>query len=157
MGVGRFVIILLLMLLSFIGVSLSLTELSSALFMKELYLLLLLLVVAGIAIYAVTKDGRLGWLLFCIFFATFIVNALYISLEAPGHRMTLYSVMLFSALGFLFAVTPRRMPQKRRVQPQARPQVIIEDIEPLKEIEPEEIKAPVKRRRRRKKSRGKAG
>jgi hypothetical protein len=150
MGVGRYLIVLLLMLLSFIGVSLSLSDLASGVFMKELYLLLILVVVAGAAIITTTKNRRIGWFLFAVFFATFLVNGLYLSYAAPERRLGLYSVMLFSAVGFLFAITPDR----NRQRPRQRPQVIIENIEPLEEKVIENVP---KKRGRKKKSRGKAG
>jgi len=125
MGMGKYFLGLLLTIISFFGLSILVIGTQSAFFIKELYFMFFLLIVAAIALFAVRRGIRLGWMLFALFFAAVIFDALYIGMIAVVDKATLYSVVIVAVIGVLMSLG--QLKRHRR-----RPRIVIEDLPPPK-------------------------
>jgi hypothetical protein len=133
MGAGKYFTVLLLSILSFLGIVLVNMSLTERLFVYQLYFVLLLLIVVAVSLYSVRRNLRLGWLLFALFFAAVLFNAVYLHNLVGLSSAMLFVILVASTIGFLMSIS--NIGRKHR---KTRPRIIIEDLPPeIVEPEPE--------------------
>ncbi len=155
MGRYKYFTVFVLTIISFLGLSLLFSTAGETLFILEIYFMMLLLIVAGIAFLAIGRGLRLGWALLTVLFLTFLFDTLFLyTYGAPG-KTTFYITLLAGALGFLVSVhhatSSKRKAEKHSIKiedysysPEVKP-----SIEPFKK-EAEEEKRPARTTTRKK-------
>jgi hypothetical protein len=95
---------LLLVMLSLFGTIIMLPKQNMGLFINEFYLLMLLLIFAGIGFFSIANNIRLGNLLFALFFAVITINGIYLYLNEKTHLLFLILLVFFSVIGLYRSV-----------------------------------------------------
>ncbi len=111
MSLSRYFFVLLLTVICFFGISLMILDASVVLFIKELYFLLFLLIMAGIALFAAGRNMNSGWMLFVLLFGTMVFNSVYLFESVGSGMLLLLAVIVPSFLGFFVSISnimPRR-------------------------------------------------
>lgn len=157
----RYFTIFLLTITAFLALPLLLSNASPELFILELYFMLLLLIISGIALVAIGRDIGLGWALYTLLFLTFLFNAVFLYITAAAGKIVFYIALLAGAIGFLVSVyntgscKRRRMrkhiaeayePYKSEVEPEVQP-----EIEPFKRETAKPAAKPIRKKRTAKK------
>jgi len=148
MGLIRYFFILLLTVISFFGVSLMILNTGPILFIKELYLLLFLLIIAGIALFSAGRNQNSGWMLFALFFGTIIINSLYLFETVRIGKGIMFAVLFSALIGLIMSIYFIRPRYRRR-----RPRIDFDDVvtEADSEEEIEVVAIPKKKPKKKKK------
>jgi len=134
MGGSNYKCIYIFVILNLLGLVFFLPKSNTVLFVKEFYFTLLLLVVAGVGLFALVKNIRLALLLFAVFFAANLFNEFYIYYSTSSSLALFLLLIIIGAIGFTLCIirlggSRRRCllaPHRKRVS-QARP-IIVDNI-----------------------------
>ena len=138
MGAGRYFFAYLLLILTFLSLTLMIVKSSDIVFIRQLYLAFFLLIMAGIALFTVASNINSGWLLFTLFYSVFLINTLYLHFEVYVGRSLLFVGLTIGVIGLFFSaagVGSQRMRHHKR-------KIIVEDIvdEPVQVVKIKELK-----------------
>ena len=118
--------ILLITIVTFFSLSLIVINTSVLLFIKEIYLILFLLIFAAIALFSVGLNIRLGWMLFSLFFATILINTVYLFISIGIEFSHLFIVISSASLGLLISVN--KLSKCTKAKKKKNSNVFVEDI-----------------------------
>jgi len=129
---GRYYRLFLLTILSMVFTILYASRQMPLLFIRELYLILFLLIVASVGLFTIRAGHRLSYLLTASFFAAIILNAFYLHVSGLSSRLYLVVLAIFGFMGFFCSIRaiPCRKVKKYKVE-------VVEDLEDYSE--PEQI------------------
>ncbi len=126
----------LFVILTFLSMVLMLPE-NTELFVQQIYLIMFLLIIAGLGLYAVACDINYAWMLLGLLFATTLMNTFYLNYAVEITTKLFIVSILIGITGFLISISGIKKPVKKKI-----PKTIIINSEP--EQETAEIKTAAK-------------
>ncbi len=145
MSLARYFFILLLTVISFFGISLMIIDAGAVLFIKQVYLMFFLLIMAGIALFSAGRGNNSGWMLFVLFFGVIIFDSVYLFETSARGKILLLAVIVPSFIGFFISISGIRPQHARRARTHpVQPMPEEKEKEPSEELEVVSIPAKKK-------------
>ena len=101
---GLFIVMNVVLLISFIGLTISIFNLGGLFFVTELILLIAIIAIAFFAMVVAYLDVRFGWLLLAIVFAVTLIDVTFLYFAAPLNTMTFFLMIVVATIGFIISV-----------------------------------------------------
>ncbi|MFP4403718.1 MAG: hypothetical protein ACLFPJ_05175 [Candidatus Woesearchaeota archaeon] len=123
------------------------------LFVNEFYLLMLMLIFAGIGFYSIKNEMKIGYLLFSVLFSIIVLNGVYLYLFQEQNFLIFIFLVLFGLIGLFKSINSISCSECRDCKPienkeYTKPKTII--------VDSVDIKKPVATKKTKKKKTSKA-
>ncbi|MBN2566847.1 hypothetical protein JXB02_02050 [Candidatus Woesearchaeota archaeon] len=131
-----YLLVLVLIVINFISVLAVMAGLPAGTFVRELFLVLCFLVLAAVALYAISRRKVWSWMLAEIFFGVNLVNTIFLyTISSPKSGLLIIATVV-NVWGFVHAINRvDAFKRERRTLASYKTEKVIHDLRPLEEAQ----------------------